>query len=241
VEANQSVINELLKNRWHIYSSKHKVFAERVFDAHAVENSSMLLNYLPSSLSKQLFFNLSDRFIYTAPLFLKLRVDLTDEQTMFYMARKLTDLPKNLATSENNFIPIPANDPYFSFTTMVNKQFQLSDSKQSQPLYEHFKRPYTAYIKKHGINFWFALTLLRSKTQVQGCGFVFDKDEWALSCKPQTQDNFSFVFCKLQPEEVASIYKKNHKDTMLDILAVQTGLYSAASDNIPEMQEVLYR
>lgn len=241
MEANQSVINELLKNRWHIYSSKHKVFAERVFDAHAVENSSMLLNYLPSSLSKQLFFNLSDRFIYTAPLFLKFRVDLTNEQTMFYMARKLTDLPKNLATSENNFIPIPANDPYFSFTTMVNKQFQLSDSKQNQPLYEYFKHPYTAYIKKHGTDFWFALTLLRAKKQVHGCGFVFDKDEWALSCKPQTQDNFSFSFCKLEPEEVASIYKKNHKDTMLDMLAAQTGLYSAVNDSIPEMQEVLYK
>jgi len=59
---------------------------------------------------------------------------------------------------------------------MVNKQFQLSDSKQSQPLYEHFKLPYTAYIKKHGINFLIALTLLRSKTKVQGCGFIFDKD-----------------------------------------------------------------
>ena len=188
METNQSVIDKLLKNRWRIYSSKEKVFAERVFDAHTVENSSVLLNYLPSSLSKQLFFNL-----------------------------------------------------YFSFTTMVNKQFQLSDSKQSQPLYEYFKHPYTAYIKKHGTDFWFALTLLRAKKQVHGCGFVFDKDEWALSCKPQTQDNFSFSFCKLQPEEVASIYKKNHKDTMLDMLATQTGLYSVASDNVPVMQEVLYR
>jgi len=241
VEPNQSVTDELLKNRWRIYSSKEKVFAERVFDAHTVENSSVLLSYLPDSLIKQLFFNLSDRFIYTAPLFLKFRVDLTNEQTMFYMARKLTDLPKNLATSENNFIPIPANDPYFSFTTMVNKQFQLSDSKQSQPLYEYFKHPYTAYIKKHGTDFWFALTLLRAKKQVHGCGFVFDKDEWALSCKPQTQDNFSFSFCKLEPEEVASIYKKNHKDTMLDMLATQTGLYSVVSDNVPVMQEVLYR
>ena len=241
METNQSVIDKLLKNRWRIYSSKEKVFAERVFDAHTVENSSVLLSYLPDSLIKQLFFNFSDRFIYTAPLFLKFRVDLTNEQTMFYMARKLADLPKNLDTSENKFISIPADAPYFSFTALADKQFQPSDSKQSQPLYEHFKRPYTAYIKKHGTDFWFALTLLRAKKQVHGCGFVFDKDEWALSCKPQTQDNFSFSFCKLEPEEVASIYKKNHKDTMLDMLATQTGLYSVASDNVPVMQEVLYR
>ena len=202
MEANQSVINELLKNRWHIYSSKHKVFAERVFDAHTVENSSILLNYLPNSLSKQLLFNLSDRFIYTAPLFLKLRVDLTDEQTMFYMARKLTDLPKNLATSENKFISIPANDPYFSFTALVNKQFQLCDSKQSQPLYEHFKHPYRAYIKRHGTDFWFALTLLRAQTQVQDLSFTFYECEWVLFCKPQKQTVFPRLFCKLTPEEV---------------------------------------
>jgi hypothetical protein len=239
MESNQSVITDLLKNRWHVYSSKYKVFAECVFDAHNVENSNALLSYSPSSLREQLFFNFSDRYIYTAPLFLKLRIDLTDEKAMFYIARKLTDLPKNLATSEDKFISIPANDPYFSFTALVNGQFQISDSKQKQLLYKYFKHPYTTYTKKSGTDYWVALTLLRSKTQIQGCGFSFNKDEWALSCK--LRNTFSFVFCKLNPEEVMSVYRRSHRGIALDILATQIGLYTAISNNMPVMQETFYR
>lgn len=210
----EQIVPLLHKLNWHLFLSKHRVFAEKDFNANVFPEHEVLERCLPYDFS-----DTSDgKLIYIDPLLLRLRIDLLEDTVQFGIFSSRNQLPKNLDTNYNYFYNAPEH-------WNTQKVLELTAQMPVRSFSGSFRRPVSSLVKKRSINMWYEISLLKVEKPFSGFGFVLHPNDWLLACKLHKKEQT--VFTKLSKAEVKNILQRKHYHTkvaVMDNIATEMGL-----------------